>query len=64
MTTINQKQEILQSLSSLDAVQSEKVLDFIKGLLPGYENDLRHQHLKSRAMKEINQALRQASPKF
>ncbi|HEY9486972.1 MAG TPA: hypothetical protein VIQ51_01490 [Chryseosolibacter sp.] len=57
MTTTNQKQEIVQSLRHLDAVQSEKVLNFIKGLLDVEHNDLHHQHLKVKALKEISHAL-------
>jgi hypothetical protein len=58
MTTTNQKQEILQSLSSLDSVQSEKVLNYIKGL-KGNQNEVQYQRLKQEAMKEISQALGQ-----
>lgn len=59
MTTTYQKLAIVQSLNSLDAVQSEKVLRFIQGLLQRPERDLRHQYLRSKAMKEIGQALRE-----
>jgi CO dehydrogenase/acetyl-CoA synthase beta subunit len=59
MTTTNQKQEILQSLSSLDSVQSEKVLNYIKGLMKGNQNEVQYQRLKQEAMKEISQALGQ-----
>lgn len=59
MTTINQKQEIVQSLNSLDAVQSEKVLDYIKALLHSQAGEDNQQSLK-KAMKEINKALGQA----
>jgi hypothetical protein len=60
MTTIKQKQEIVQSLSSLDAAQSEKVLHYIQTLLRREKTDDREQSVKSKAMKEIDQALRQA----
>lgn len=59
MTTTNQKQEILQSLSNLDAAQSEKVLTYIRGLLSGHRNEVHYQMLKRQAMKEIGQALGQ-----
>lgn len=59
MTTKDQKLEILQSLNRLDAAQSEQVLDYIKGLLHSPETDLRRQHIRRKAMKEIGQALRE-----
>lgn len=59
MTTSNQKQEILQSLRSLDAVQSEKVLSYIKGLLNGQQNEIPYELQKQKAMREISQALGQ-----
>jgi len=58
MTTIHQKLEILQTLNRLDAVQSEKVLDYIKGLLYSPQNDFHRQYVRRKAMKEIGQALR------
>lgn len=58
MTTTNRKQEIIQSLHNLDAVQSEKVLAYIKGLLKN-ESDAAYHYTKRRAMREISQALRQ-----
>ena len=64
MTTTNQKQEIVRSLNNLDAVQSEKVLSFIKGLIHNEPNDLYQQHLKRKAMQEIGQALQQAQHSF
>ena len=58
MTIIKQKLEILQSLNSLDPAQSEKVLNYIKGLLHGNQKGMHYQTLKRQAMKEISQALR------
>lgn len=58
MTTMHQKLEIMQTLNRLDAVQSEKVLDYIKGLLYSPQSDLHRQHIRRKAMKEIGQALR------
>lgn len=58
MTTFQKRQEILQSLNHLDAVQSERVLGFIQTMLPGNVPSLRHQNYKRRALREINQALR------
>lgn len=59
MTNTNQKQEILKSLSSLDSVQAEKVLNFIKGMLKSNPSDPHYQLLKRQAMIEISQALGQ-----
>ena len=56
MKTINQRHQILESLSALDNAETEKVLDYIKNLLYS-KNDLRRQVLKSRALTEIRQAL-------
>jgi len=64
MTTNHQKLEILNSLNSLDALQSEKVLGFIKALVPRNRPSFRHHHCKRQAMKEINQALRQTQNPF
>jgi cytoplasmic iron level regulating protein YaaA (DUF328/UPF0246 family) len=59
MTITHQKQEILQSLNSLDPAQAEKVMDYIRGLAKGNQNlhEMREQRLKHEAMKEIRQAL-------
>ena len=56
MTTANQRLAIVESLNSLDASQTSKVLNYIKDLTET-RNDLRHQMLKHKAMKEIRQAL-------
>lgn len=67
MTSINQKHKILESLDTLDQAQTEKVLDYIKGLLTGSREDASYQKLKREAMKEIRQALgkgRKLNPSF
>jgi hypothetical protein len=64
MTTTNQKQEIVRSLSNLDAAQSEQVLNFIRGLISREQNDLYHQYLKRKAIQEIGRALEQAPQSF
>jgi hypothetical protein len=56
MTTIHQRNQIMESLRSLDKVQTEKVLEYIK-TLTHHRDDLRRQVIKSRAMVEIRQAL-------
>jgi hypothetical protein len=69
MTSTNHKQEILQSLNSLDPAQSEKVLNYIKGLLYVQQrSEFHHQNVRRhQAMKEISNALgqvRKFNPSF
>jgi len=64
MTTTSQNQEILHSLKSLDAAQSEKVLDFIRGLLRSHHQERYYQRAKNQAMEEIRQALGQPRTSF
>jgi hypothetical protein len=53
------KLAILQSLDAMDQVQMEKVLDYIKSLLP-QPGDMNYQSFKKEAMKEIRKALRKS----
>ena len=67
MTSIHQKHEILESLKTLDQGQTEKVLEYIKGLLYTGPDEASHKKLKQEAMKEIRRALgkgRQVRPAF
>lgn len=67
MTIISQKHQILESLEALDHVQTEKVLDYIKGLLYPSRDNAQHRKLKREAIKEIRQALgkgRKLKPSF
>jgi hypothetical protein len=67
MTSINQKHQILDSLNSLDSSQTEKVLEYIKGLLYTAPDEASQKQLKREAMKEIRRALgkgRQLRPSF
>lgn len=57
MTTLNKKHQILESLDALDQAQTEKVMDYIKGLLTASRDDARYLQLKRKAMNEIRQAL-------
>lgn len=57
MTTMNQKHQILESLDTLDQNQTEKVLNYINGLINVSREDVRYQSLKREAIKEIRQAL-------
>ncbi|HEX8061312.1 MAG TPA: hypothetical protein VF473_10275 [Cyclobacteriaceae bacterium] len=52
------KLAILQSLDSMDSVQMEEVLKYIKGILNQTNRTSSYQVLKSQAMKEIAQALK------
>ena len=51
------KLAILQSLDSMDQVQMEKVLDYIKGVLQPSSD---YRSFKKEAMKEIRKALRKS----
>jgi hypothetical protein len=57
MTKINQKHQILESLDALDQTQTDKVLDYIKGLLSPKKDEAGYQSFKREALKEIRQAL-------
>ena len=52
------KLAILQSLDSMDPVQMEEVLKYIKGILNQTNRTISYQVFKSEAMKEIAQALK------
>lgn len=60
MTTRNQKLEILRCLNNLDTAQTEKVLNYIRGLQDVEDVDDRQKHLKRRALQEIGQAFTQS----
>ena len=67
MTTTTQKNRILESLQTLDQVQTEKVLAYIQGLTRASREDAGYQRLKREAMKEISHALgkdRKFNPAF
>ena len=67
MTTNNQKNQILESLDSLDQRQAEKVLEYIKGLQLPTKAGVEYQKFKREALKEIRQALgqnRKLTPSF
>jgi response regulator of citrate/malate metabolism len=64
MSDINQKHKILESLDSLDQAQTEKVLNYIKGMTQPLRNE---QQIKREALKQIRQALgssRTLNPSF
>jgi hypothetical protein len=52
------KLAILQSLDSMDAVQMEEVLKYIKSILNQTNRTVSYQVFKSEAMEEIAQALK------
>lgn len=56
MTNKNDRLQILESLNSLDNTQTEKVLNYIKGLVNGPEKQNNH-NIKREAMKQIRLAL-------
>ena len=57
MTSFHQKNQILESLDSLDHGQTEKVLAYIRSLAHSRNDESAHQRLKREAMKEIRLAL-------
>jgi hypothetical protein len=57
MITIHQKHQILESLDSLDAEQTEKVLTYIKRMLNLPSGEVSYAQFKREAMNEIRQAL-------
>jgi hypothetical protein len=57
MTSFHQRHQILASLDALDQGQTEKVLEYIRGLQHTRKDDSHHQHMKREAMKEIRLAL-------
>ena len=67
MTSFHQKNQILESLDSLDHGQTEKVLEYIRSLMHSRNDESAHQRLKREAMKEIRNALgkgRRVAPAF
>ena len=59
MTTIHQKNQILESLDSMDKAQMEKVMIYIQGLLKYPKQENPYHRFKSQAIKEIQKALRE-----
>jgi hypothetical protein len=57
MTSFHQKNQILESLNSLDQSQTEKVLEYIRTLAHSRKDESAHQRLKREALKEIRLAL-------
>ena len=57
MTSFHQKNQILESLDSLDHGQTEKVLEYIRTLAHTRRDESAHQRLKREALKEIRLAL-------
>ena len=57
MTSFHQKNQILESLDSLDHGQTEKVLEYIRTLVHSRKDESAHQRLKREALKEIRLAL-------
>jgi cobalamin biosynthesis protein CbiD len=67
MTTIHQKNQILESLNSLDQMQTEQVMDYINKLVQSAAIEDAHKRLKREALKEIRLALgsnRKLMPSF
>lgn len=61
MTTLTKKQAILQSLDSMNHVEMDQVLDYIKDLLYNTDNDWDYVTFKQEAMREIQAALKKGA---
>ncbi|MEO5977383.1 MAG: hypothetical protein ABIS36_02010 [Chryseolinea sp.] len=57
MTINYQRLQILESLGTLDSNQSQKVLEYIKGLSVRKSDEATYSRFKREAMKEIRSAL-------
>lgn len=57
MTMNYRRLQILESLSTLDPNQSEKVLEYIKGLSVRNSDEATYKQFKLQAMQEIRSAL-------
>lgn len=57
MTMNYQRLQILESLGTLDSNQSEKVLEYIKGLSVRKSDEAAYNRFKREAMKDIRRAL-------
>ncbi|HEY0652382.1 MAG TPA: hypothetical protein VGD65_04600 [Chryseosolibacter sp.] len=55
MTSINQKNQIVESLDSLDQDQTKKVLDYITSMIHSSSRD--DKRIKREALRQIRQAL-------
>jgi hypothetical protein len=66
MTLTYHRLQILDSLSTLDPHQAEKVLEYIKGLSVRARDEEKYKMFKHQAMKEIRMALtnEQLKPTF
>jgi hypothetical protein len=51
------KVQILESVGGLDQMQSEKVLNYINGVVKSRQNHEDYRYLKQRAMHEIQVAI-------
>jgi hypothetical protein len=57
MITTQQKNQIVKFLEGLDALQTEKVLSYIKNVLHDQRSTVSYQLLRCQALQEIRQAL-------
>jgi hypothetical protein len=55
---IHQKHQILESLNSLDREQTEKVLQYMRGLLEKRASETDYERFRKNAMREIRDALK------
>ncbi|HYF68653.1 MAG TPA: hypothetical protein VD884_10975 [Ohtaekwangia sp.] len=56
MISLHQKHQIMETLNAMDAEQTEKVLNYMKGMVNATDEKA-HQQFKTRALKQIRRAL-------
>lgn len=56
MISLHQKHQIMETLNAMDAEQTEKVLNYMKGMVSAGD-EKSHQQFKTRALKQIRRAL-------
>jgi len=60
MRQVESKKRILDSLNEMDKSQADKVLEYIQSMLMSPKDRLDYKQFKSSAMRQIDQALREA----
>ena len=64
MENLTKKQSIVQSLESMNHIEMDKVVHYIKNLLYRPENDRSYQVTKQQALREIKEALNENGAKM
>ena len=56
MISLHQKHQIMETLNAMDAEQTEKVLNYMKGMVHTTDEKA-HQQFKTQALRQIRRAL-------